>query len=322
MKILRKAVSCMLVYFILSSKGPMIGYAEELKTVENAGKVSELEMVIDGDLKKDEEILNLNDFEDKKEERQKRLDGPTRPIIRPIRPMRPPVDEPIEVEKKLEEEVDKSSKLNLNDHFAYIKGYGDDTLRPSDDITREEVAMIFYRLLNDDFRKEIESKSDVFQDIEEDRWSKVAISTLYNGNLLTGYEDGSFKPEGFVTRGEVAVIASRFSDLCAKENIFHDVDDHWAKDHINSANNMGWIKGYEDKSFRPDDNMKRSEFVSLINSVLGRKPAMDNVLEDIRDFQDLEKSDWYYMDMVEASNHHEYTDEDTIKTWTKVLNNR
>ncbi|HEY4543817.1 MAG TPA: S-layer homology domain-containing protein, partial [Tissierellaceae bacterium] len=163
------------------------------------------------------------------------------------------------------------NKLEKKDHFAYIKGYEDKTIRPNDEITREEVAMVFYRLLDSDYRERIEINKNNFKDMSNTRWSNKAVSTLVNGDIIKGYPNNEFRPNANITRAEVAAIASRFDNLEKADNNFLDISKHWAEEYIKSASKKGWVKGYLDRTFRPDKNMTRGEFISLVNNVLERK---------------------------------------------------
>lgn len=220
------------------------------------------------------------------------------------------------------DEPSDNSMLNKKDHYGYIKGYIDNTVRPENNITREEVSVVFYRLLQEDYKNEIIWDKNVFSDIKSNRWSNKEISTLNNGKIIEGYDDGTFKPDHYITRAEVAAIASRFDELSGGTNKFKDVDDnHWAKDYIVSASEKGWVKGYEDGTFKPDEKITRFEFVTLVNGVLNRGVKEENILQGIKEFDDLMETKWYYTDMVEAINGHDYYRmDDKIEIWTKLNN--
>ena len=158
--------------------------------------------------------------------------------------------------------------MNLADHFAYIQGYPDNTVRPEAHITREEVAAVFFRLLDPDYRELVRASVATFSDVSPDRWSSKHIATLANGGILEGYQDGTFRPDNYITRAELAVIASRFDKLSfLDENKFSDVEGHWAEKYINSAAAKGWVEGYPDGTFQPDKYITRAEFVTLVNRV-------------------------------------------------------
>lgn len=178
--------------------------------------------------------------------------------------------QPVEPTKPVELTI--VDKLNMEDHFQYIQGYPDNTVRPEGLITREEVAMVFFRLLTSQYRDSIRTSSHTFQDVKAGRWSEEPIATLSKANIVQGYEDGTFRPGNNITRAELATIASRFDKLSPITNSkFSDIENHWAKEFINSASEKGWVNGYEDGTFRPNKYMTRAEFVSLVNNVLKRE---------------------------------------------------
>lgn len=213
-----------------------------------------------------------------------------------------------------------TAQLENKDHFAYIVGYPETNIRPLSEISREEVAVIFYRLLTDESRKNLTTTENPFTDMKDHEWSNTAVSTLYKAGVLKGYKDGTFRPSNLINRAEFAAIASRFDKLEeAKENKFIDIDGHWAEKEINSAEKKGWIKGYEDNTFRPNNNIVRAEAMSLINNVLDRKVLEKNIPQDAKQWLDNPKGTWYYEIVVEASNSHSYTtDEDGNEIWDEI----
>lgn len=221
----------------------------------------------------------------------------------------------------IEDSLVPIDKLNKMDHFQYIQGYPDNTVRPEGVVTREEVAAVFYRLLDSVYRISILAENESFSDVSDDRWSIKHIATLTNGKIIEGYPDGSFKPGSPITRAELAVIASRFDKLSALQiNSFSDVEGHWAVEYINSAAVKGWVNGYPDETFKPDQYITRAEFVTLVNNVLGRKVQKDNILENIKVFPDLKEESWYYEAMVEAINSHLYSiDDDLSEVWIEII---
>ena len=197
--------------------------------------------------------------------------------------------------------------LNLDDHDAYIQGYPDDTVKPQNNITRAEVATIFYRLLTDDAREYFWSNDSGFSDVKAGDWFNTAVSTMVNAGILTGYNDGTFRPSDPITRAEFATIAARFlSDPYSLQDQFYDTEGHWAEVYINRAAEVGWINGYNDGSFRPNKAITRAEAVTLVNNVLGREPHADYMLDDMITWPDNPKSAWYYEDIQEATNSHDY----------------
>ena len=214
-------------------------------------------------------------------------------------------------------------ELNKEDHFAYIVGYPEGDIRPLNTITREEVATIFYRLLTDESREKALSYSNGFTDIGEKRWSNIAISTLYNSGIINGYEDGTFRPEQPITRAEFATIASRFDKLEeSNKDLFTDVKGHWARTYINSSAIKGWIKGYPDKTFNPNKNITRAEAMTLINAVLDRIVEKENIHKDAKKWPDVKKDAWYYEEVFEATNSHDYKVEDENEVWLNIKENK
>ena len=229
--------------------------------------------------------------------------------------------------------------LNTEDHYGYIVGYpvDYDTGEPTDDqarkpvkpqgkITRAEVATIFFRMLTDESRNAYWSQSNSFTDVAEDAWYNNAISTMANAGILDGYEDGSFHPNGYITRAEFATIAVRFFDLSYQgEDLFPDIDGHWAQDYINQAADAGIIEGYPDGTFGPQKQITRAEAVTMVNRTLDRHPDPDHFLEDMLVWPDnLDTEAWYYADMQEATNSHEYqmkkdAQGNEYEVWTKIL---
>ena len=214
--------------------------------------------------------------------------------------------------------------LERVDHFAYIIGYPEGDVRPLNTITREEVAMIFYRLLTDESREEYLSDENPFIDVESDRWSNRAISTLYNAGIISGYPDGTFRPTAPITRAEFATIAAKFDNLdLGNPSKFIDIAGHWAKDYITSSENKGWIKGYPDMTFKPEQDITRAEAMTLINNVLGRIVLTENIHPDAIFWQDNPRDAWYFTAVMEATNSHEYTyNEVGEEVWTGMKPNK
>lgn len=219
----------------------------------------------------------------------------------------------------------KLAELDRLNHIQYIQGYPDNTVRPESDISREEVAAVFFRLLDSDYREDIRTSSHDFNDFSKGRWSSKHIGTIVNAGIMTGYEDGSFRPKDAVTRGELAAVISRFENLePSGKDKFNDIANHWARDYINSAAEKGWIKGYEDGSFRPDQSITRAEFVTMVNNLLNRKVRKDKLLDNLKSYRDLKDEDkWYYTALREALHSHDYEDkrlEDGSEIWTELTN--
>ena len=216
--------------------------------------------------------------------------------------------------------------LDTENHYGYIVGYDDGTVRPNGKITRAEVATIFFRLLTDESRDAYWCQTNDFSDVSASDWYNNAISTLTNAGILDGYEDGTFRPNGNITRAEFATIAVRFFDLTYEgEDLFPDISDHWARDYINQAAAAGFVNGYEDGTFRPNNAITRAEAVTLVNRTLERKPHKAHLLDDMIQWPDnMDQTTWYYADIQEATNSHEYymtTSEqgEEYEIWTELL---
>lgn len=211
--------------------------------------------------------------------------------------------------------------LNTADHFQYVQGYPDDTVGPERNITRAEATVIFFRLLNDSVRTEYLDATNEFPDVKLNDWFNLGISTMENGGFVSGYDDGLFRPNGYITRAELATIISNFDDLePATENKFADVDGHWAERYINSSAEKGWLSGYEDGLFRPNQYITRAETMSMINRVLDRKVDAEGLHKDAKQWIDNPEYKWYYYTVLEATNHHEHEREDAsdFENWTEI----
>jgi uncharacterized repeat protein (TIGR02543 family) len=201
------------------------------------------------------------------------------------------------------------------DHIAYISGYPDNSVKPNNAITRAEVAMIFFRLLSDPDKNIL--RISTFSDVADGVWYTQAINYLTGIEILTGYPDGTFKPNRPITRAEFAAVASRFDKLSTtNQNAFPDSEGHWAKDYINSAYAKGWVGGYPDGTFKPQQNITRAEVVKIVNTMLDRKIHFEDIPEGIKNFTDI-AGHWAYTEIVEASNDHDYTrKDDGYEIWT------
>ena len=212
--------------------------------------------------------------------------------------------------------------LNDTDHYAYIVGYEDGTIRPNGHITRAEAATVFFRLLTDKARDANLTDRSPYPDVSAGAWYNKAIATLSRMGILSGYEDGSFRPNATVTRAEFAAMAARF-DTEAKpvDTPFTDLTGCWAADEIAKAYGKGWVNGYGDNTFRPNGPITRAEAVTLINRVLRRLPETDkDLLPDERTWPDNPETFWGYLALQEASNSHLYDRKsDGYETQTKLL---
>ncbi len=206
-------------------------------------------------------------------------------------------------------------ELIRDDHFAYIMGYPDGTVKPDKNITRAEVAAIFFRLLKD---KSEGVERRAYNDVNTGAWYGQALTVLSSRGIIRGYVDGSFRPEAPVTRGEFAAIASRFDNLSTGTKRFTDVSaDHWAYADISSAAEKGWVSGYPGGDFRPEQSITRAEVAKIVNSVLGRsadKTAVER-FGWLRRFPDLPVSHWSYYEIMEATNGHGFTRVDGAEKW-------
>lgn len=229
--------------------------------------------------------------------------------------------------------------LNTKDHYGYIIGYPVDyytgqpttdqtkkPVRPEGKITRAEVATIYFRMLTDESRTKFWSQSSGYSDVKTGDWFNNAVSTLSKAGIIAGYEDGSFRPNGYITRAEFATIAARFFDVTySGKDLFPDISGHWAKDYINQAANKGFVNGYEDGTFKPDRNITRAEAVTLVNRTLDRHPDKNHFTKDMLVWPDnMDQTKWYYADMQEATNSHTYqmkenSDKTKYENWTKTL---
>ena len=227
---------------------------------------------------------------------------------------------------------DETPVLEKGDHSAYIVGYEDGTVRPENYITRAEVSAIFFRLLTDESREAGWATTNTYPDVKSGAWYNNGISTLTNMNILSGYEDGTFRPNAYVTRAEFATIAARFSDGPTDEYAsFTDVPKtHWASKFIAKATKLGWIVGDGDGKFRPEEYITRAEAMSLVNRVLERGVDEEGLCENVIQWPDNKPDAWYYTDVLEATNSHEYARTDKpikgqsycYEEWIKLKENR
>ena len=212
---------------------------------------------------------------------------------------------------KASEPVSDKGLLNKEDHKAYMFGYPDKTFGPDRNMTREEVTTMFARLLKD-YPRARRTYAIPYSDVSQKDWSYEAIGFMTEKGMIKGYEDGTFRPKEPVTRAEFATIASRFDALRTGEaNRFSDLPEtHWAVEAINSAAAKGWVKGYPDGTFKPDQKITRSEVVSITNIMLDRFADKDFVrshLHEMIAFTDLTEGNWAYFPIMEATHGHDYT---------------
>ena len=215
--------------------------------------------------------------------------------------------------------------LNKEIHFNYVIGYTDGTIRPSNDISRAEVATIFFRLLTDEAREQYTTTAGDFTDVKAGMWCNRAIATLTNMGIIKGYTDGSFQPNKSITRAELATIIARFAKLDVNTKTFSDINGHWAQKNIELAAGNGWINGYEDGTFRPNNNITRAETFAMINRVLDRQTESVSDLLPTSEMNmwsdNLNENAWYYKDVQEATNYHkcDRVGDSVYEKWTEKV---
>lgn len=222
---------------------------------------------------------------------------------------------------------DDALGLNNTDHYAYIVGYGNGEVQPQNSITRAEVAAIFFRLLEDGIRNENFTHQNDFSDVAADAWYCSSVSTLSRMGIIAGYPDGTFRPNAPITRAEFAAIATRFDNNGDKTPVsFTDIIGHWAEGEITVAANHGWVSGYGDGTFRPQNQITRAETMSLVNRVLKRLPETPaDLLPDMITWTDnADTSSWYYLPVQEATNSHyyEFKENSKYEKWTELRETR
>ena len=223
---------------------------------------------------------------------------------------------------------DVPTGLNGDDHFAYIVGYPNGNVEPNGNITRAEVATIFFRLLTEKVRTANSTQSNSLSDVTRGQWFNHAVSTLSSMGIVKGHNDGTFAPNAPITRAEFAAIAARFDDKNTDTSSkFTDIASHWAKNEIGIAANKGWINGYPDGTFRPNQYITRAEAMALVNRVLNRLPENSSDLLDsmIKWPDNSDASAWYYLAVQEATNSHAYSDkskDDKYEKWTTIRDAR
>ena len=198
--------------------------------------------------------------------------------------------------------------LNSDDHFAYVYGYPDGRVGPLNNITRAEVAAIFYRLLRKDIRMESQTTENSFDDVPADAWYVTEASTLARLGVFVGRTTDVFAPDAPITRAEFATVCARFDQSgAAEDRDFSDIGGHWAEQYIRQAAALGWVQGYPDGTFGPDRPITRAEAVTMINRVLRRNPgSKDDLLSGMKVWPDNPEGAWYYLEVQEATNGHEF----------------
>jgi hypothetical protein len=209
------------------------------------------------------------------------------------------------------------------DHVWYVRGLEDGSFMPGRSITRAEISMILWRLLDSDAKHM--SRPTTFNDVSAGSWYAQAVNYLASRNILLGYEDGTFRPNNEITRAELTAMMSRFFEMDeAGANQFTDVNStHWASTYILNAHAKGWVTGFEDNTFRPNNATTRAEAVTLLNRVLERTPNVETInyhLDGMRLFQDLDNAHWAFYQIMEAAIEHDfYLDEDDREVWTNIF---
>ena len=210
-------------------------------------------------------------------------------------------------------------KLNTSDHFAYVQGYPNGTVKPAGNITRAETAAILFRLMDDASRKTYYSTKSGFRDVASGSWYNTYVATLNNAGVITDSSNGYFRPNEAITRAELAAMLAKFSETTGAANYFNDVSaKYWAANAIAICAKLGWITGYPDGTFRPDKNVTRAELMAMINRATGRAPkSADAFLPGMKTWIDNTADKWYYLDVQEATNSHSYTVKGS-ETWTAL----
>ena len=214
--------------------------------------------------------------------------------------------------------------LNDSDHFAYVIGYMDGNVRPYGLISRAETTTIFFRLLKDSVRDGNLLTSNTYTDVADDYWANTAISTMTGLGIVQGRSTTTFDPKAPITRAQFAAICARFDTGKSNgEQTFSDIQGHWAEKYIQRAAELGWIKGFEDGTFRPDTYITRAQAMTMINRVLNRIPEDESdLLPGMNVWPDCNPGDWFYLAVQEATNSHDFEHKaGNYETWTKLMKN-
>ncbi len=228
-----------------------------------------------------------------------------------------------ETEPETKTEASIEELFNTAEHKAYVFGYEDGMVHPEDNITRAEATVIFYRLLTDAARTKYAAYINDFTDVNIADWFNDGVSTMSNGSFVNGYPDGTFRPNDAITRAEMATLISNFDNLYEMAaNTFFDVSGHWAEKYISLAVAKGWMSGYPDGTFRPDQPITRAETMSMINRMLGRSVDAYGLHIDAKQWMDNTEDKWYYYTVLEATNSHDYERVAGAEIWTVIRYNR
>lgn len=215
--------------------------------------------------------------------------------------------------------VEVPSMLNGDDHFAYVQGYKDGMIRPYGLISRAETTTIFFRLLKDSVRDGNLLTSNTYTDVTDSYWANTAISTMTGLGIVQGRSADTFDPNAPITRAQFAAICARFdTGKTYGSQSFSDIQGHWAQAYIERAAELGWIKGFEDGTFRPDTYITRAQAMTMINRVLNRTPDdEDDLLDNMNVWPDCTPNDWFYLAVQEATNSHDFKYQGG-EVWTKL----
>lgn len=209
--------------------------------------------------------------------------------------------------------------LNGTDHRAYVFGFVNGSVKPNNSISRAETATMLYRLLTDERRDTIHTTTNPFTDVSVNAWYNEPVSTMANGKYIMGYPDGTFGGQNEISRAEFVAMLTRFVDVKKGSFSFTDVPKtHWAYDCIATATQAGWLKGYTDGTFKPDQSITRAEAMSIINRVLDRGVSRGSELLSYKVWPDNSPTEWYYYEIIEATNDHEYTGTRPNENWTSL----
>ena len=215
----------------------------------------------------------------------------------------------------------KAAELNRTDHFAFLVGYTDGTFGPERNMTRAEVTTMFARLLTEQIEAD-KTYSNTFSDVPKGCWAANYIGYMQQFGIITGYSDGSFRPDAPVTRAEFAAIASRFEKLTEGSKSFADVPDtYWAARYINFAATRGWVTGYSDGTFKPENTITRAEVAAVTCRLLERSADQNYIrshFNELRTFSDMTESHWAYWYAMEAANGHDYTKSGGSENWNRT----
>ena len=213
-------------------------------------------------------------------------------------------------------------QLNRDDHFAYIKGYPDGTVRPEASLTRAEAAAILYRVMEKSCVERFHAESSSFRDVPDGKWYTTYVATLEKAGVIVDSKDGNFRPNDAITRAELASMLAQFANVTGGTTSFSDVPaTHWAADYIAAAVRSGWIQGYPDGTFRPEQTIKRAEMTAMVNRALGRDPqSASDLLEGMKTWKDnADPTAWFYLDIQEAANGHTYARKTGGEYWTGLV---